>query len=398
MPRDSTWSAARRMRSSFPSGRTTWASVARARATRSCSNINGVTAPAAPTSSPPRSASRSGSSAASSRVAAARSLRADAVVIRPSTRPSAVATAMVPSGAAMIGSRTSRPAMRRSTCGERRKPPLSTTPESVGSVRAWWARSTPRTTSSRSPGTMTTAPSKSRSMTCGIDMAATRRPRLSRSSRSASPWTRMPSHAVTRSATVGARSRAVSGRGHTGTAPNRSRRADRRASRPSPGTWLTTTPATWAWPSRAATTAADALDASSRASRSRAGTTRTIGVPRSAAIRALVPNSVGAATSVKSDPTTSTASCPAATAWYRSTTVSRAAAGSAWRASCVTPQPRSGRRSVGACWSSTRSSSSVAPSRTMGRKTPTRACRRASRATSPTATADFPDRASVPAR
>ena len=45
IPRESTWSAARRMRSSAPSGSTMWAPAARARSTRSCSNISGVTAP-----------------------------------------------------------------------------------------------------------------------------------------------------------------------------------------------------------------------------------------------------------------------------------------------------------------------------------------------------------------
>ena len=74
-------------------------------------------------------------------------------------------------------------------------------------------------------------------------------------------------------------------------------------------------PATWAWFCRAAATAADALAASSRASRSRAGATSTSGVPRSAAMVALVANSVGAATSVKSEPTTSTTSWPCAIAW-----------------------------------------------------------------------------------
>ena len=318
IPRESTWSAARRMRSSAPSGSTMCAPAARARSTRSCSNISGVTAASLPsdaaTPSPTR-ASRWGSSVRSKSATAARSLRADSAVMRPSTRPRADATAIVPGSADTIGSRTSRPATSRSTCGESWKPPLSTTPDRVGRVRAWWASSTPSTTSSRSPGTMTVAPSKSRSMTCGIDIAATSRPRLSRSSSSASPCTSVPSQAAIRSATVGARSNGASGTAHTGTDPSRARTASTTASRWASGTWLTTMPATWAWFCRAAATAADALAASSRASRSRAGATSTSGVPRSAAMVALVANSVGAATSVKSDPTTSTTSWPCAIAW-----------------------------------------------------------------------------------
>ena len=62
------------------------------------------------------------------------------------------------------------------------------------------------------------------------------------------------------------------------------------------------------------------------------------------------------------------------------------------------PRLVGGPASVGASWSSTRSSSSGPPPRTIGRNTPTRACRRANRATRPTATADLPDLASVPAR
>ena len=58
----------------------------------------------------------------------------------------------------------------------------------------------------------------------------------------------------------------------------------------------------------------------------------------------------------------------------------------------------SGARSVWASWSSTRNNSSLPPAWTTGRKTPTRPCRRVSRLTSPTATADLPERASVPAR
>ena len=315
MPRDSTWSAARRMRSSAPSGSTMWAPEARARSTRSCSNISGVTAPSAALTPSPSRASRSGSSAWSSSATAARILRADSAVMRPSTRSSADATAIVPCWADTIGSRTSRPAISRSTCGESWNPPLSTTPDRVGRVRAWCASSTPSTTSSRSPGTITVAPSNSRSMTCGIDIAATTRPRLSRSSSSASPCTRVPSQAATRSPTVGARSSGASGSDQSGTAPMRPRTAVTTSPRWASGTWLSTRPATCAWFARAAATAAAELAASSRRSRSRAGATSTRGVPRSAAILALVANSVGATTSVKSDPTTSTTSWPCAMAW-----------------------------------------------------------------------------------
>ena len=244
MPRASTRSAASRMRSSAPSGSTTCADASRARSTRSCSNIRGVTAPSAAGVPSPTTAPRSPASSTSA--TAALTLRSDVTVIRPSTEPRAVAVAMVPPSVATTGSRMPSPATSRSTCGESAKPPLRTTPESEGSVVDWWASSTPRSTSSRSPGTMTTPSSTSRSMTWGIDMAATTRPEHSRSSSAASPWTRVPSHAAMRSPTVGERSSGTSGRAHAGTTPSRSWRAAVTARAASSGTWLTTTPATCA--------------------------------------------------------------------------------------------------------------------------------------------------------
>ena len=156
------------------------------------------------------------------------------------------------------------PSISRATWREGSKPPLRTMPDSDGKVLARCASSAASRTSSRSPGQITVAPSTSRSRTCGMDIAATMRPRHSRSSRSASPCTSVPSQAAIRSATVGARSNGASGSAQTGTvraAPNAPRST---ASRRPSGTWLTTMPATWAWFCRAAETAADALAASSR--------------------------------------------------------------------------------------------------------------------------------------
>ena len=84
-------------------------------------------------------------------------------------------------------------------------------PDTWGKLADRWAMSTPRTTSGRSPGVITTAPSKSRSSTLGIVIAATSRPVTSRLSRSSSPLTSVPWHTFIRSPSDGALSSASSG-------------------------------------------------------------------------------------------------------------------------------------------------------------------------------------------
>ena len=68
-----------------------------------------------------------------------------------------------------------------------------------------------RTTSGRSPGVTTTAPSNSRSRTLGIVIAATTNPVASRDSSAGSPRTRDAPQAVARSLNDGALSSGSSG-------------------------------------------------------------------------------------------------------------------------------------------------------------------------------------------
>ena len=271
------------------------APATRAASTRRCSNISGVTVPSPAVATGPSSASAS--RPRSTIATAASSLRVDSGVRRPRAAPSLVAVVIVPPSVAMTGMTTSRPSISRSTCGVSGNPPLRTMPESIGKVLDRCASSTPSTTSSRSPGTITTPPSMSRSSTCGIVIAATTRPVLSRSSHWASPWTSRPSQASIRSLTVGARSSGVSGRACTGTRTLADTEAAV-ASRSSWSTWLATTPVTWAWTPRAAATAISAMVATSSGSCPWAGTTSSSLEPRFAATAALTENSVGAETSV----------------------------------------------------------------------------------------------------
>ena len=76
------------------------------------------------------------------------------------------------------------------------KPPLSTMPAICGKFADTWAVSTPSTTSGRSPGVTTTAPSKRRSSTCGSVIAATTIPVVSWDSSDSSPLTRVPPQAA----------------------------------------------------------------------------------------------------------------------------------------------------------------------------------------------------------
>ena len=74
-------------------------------------------------------------------------------------------------------------------------PPLRTMPDICGKFADTWAVRTPRTTSGRSPGATTTAPSNSRSSTLGIVIAATTTPVASCASSRSSPLISVPSQA-----------------------------------------------------------------------------------------------------------------------------------------------------------------------------------------------------------
>ena len=120
--------------------------------------------------------------------------------------------AWVPRSVATIGMVAPMPSSSRATCGASGMPPFRTMPEICGNVADTWAVSTPSTISGRSPGVITTAPSNSRSSTCGSVIAATTKPVASRASSEASPLTSVPSQAAIRSATDGALRIGSSGR------------------------------------------------------------------------------------------------------------------------------------------------------------------------------------------
>ena len=157
------------------------------------------------------------------------------------------------------------------------------------------AVSTPSTTSGRSPGVTTTAPSKSRSSTCGSVIAATTMPVLSCDSSDSSPLTRVPSQAAIRSATDGALSSGSSGSANAGTPCPSS--ALTTASR-SPSALFATMANSVPWLAFSSLTARSAAVLMPSSVRSWALSTSSTGLPRLAASRALNENSVGAPTSV----------------------------------------------------------------------------------------------------
>ena len=111
----------------------------------------------------------------------------------------------------MIGIVVRSPSMRRPTWGASGMPPLRTIPDIRGKFADTWAVRTPRTTSGRSPGTTTTAPSNSRSRTLGRVIAATTKPVASCASSRSSPLTIVPAQAAIMSPTEGAWSSGSSG-------------------------------------------------------------------------------------------------------------------------------------------------------------------------------------------
>ena len=109
--RRSRMSAARRIRSSSPSGSTMWRRSAIASSSTLCSNISGVTTEVRATSRPFISSSPSTCSAKSVRAVAI--LRGESLSRRPRRLVSAVEVAWVPRSVAMIGSATSSPSSSR---------------------------------------------------------------------------------------------------------------------------------------------------------------------------------------------------------------------------------------------------------------------------------------------
>jgi hypothetical protein len=103
------------------------------------------------------------------------------------------AVSYVPRSVVMIGTFEASPSRSRVTDSGSSNPPLSTTPEMEGNVPDASASSVARSTSERSAGMITTAPSSRRGSTFTIDMPATTTARASRVSRSGSPDSTSPS-------------------------------------------------------------------------------------------------------------------------------------------------------------------------------------------------------------
>ena len=193
------------------------------------------------------------------------------------------------------------------------------TPASAGSVPEAVARSTPSSTSARSPGVITTTPSDSRSSRFGSVIGHHEADRLAPRS-SGSPAITSPRRL--------ARPRRPSAPS-TGRPPGR-RRPARPAGEPATSsaasgrTRLATTATTVQSAARMAASATPTAASTSSALRASPETTHRTGSPRLTAIRALKASSPAAPTSAKSVPTTRTPSQQAASARKRATTSSSA--------------------------------------------------------------------------
>ena len=282
-PRRSSRSAARRMRSSSPSGSTMCRRRPAATSTSWCSNISGVTAVVRDTSSRSSRATPSTCWANSARAAAI--FRGELTVSRPRTEVSAAEVSWVARSVAMIGMVAPMPSSSRATWAGSSMPPFRTIADTCGKFAERWAISTPSTTSGRSPAVTTTAPSKRRSSTFGIVIPATSRPSTSRSSRAGSPETSVPSQAGIRSATDGAESSGSLGIAYAGTSARVSAVATPAGS--GAVTRLATTANSVAWFAEIAPVAMSARVTRSSAVRSAPLSTSRIGELRFAAILAL---------------------------------------------------------------------------------------------------------------
>ena len=207
--RRSSVSAARSTRSSVPSGSTMCFLASRARSSSVYSNISGVTASERATS---KRSSRSSPSTWSSNTASALViLRGVSRAIAPSRAPARTAVSNVPCRVSTTGSIVGKPSSGRRIVSGGRSPPVSTIPAGEGSTDDACANSAASTTSARSPGVISTAPSSMRSIRFGSVIAATVRCSASRPSSSASPAITSPSQAAATWPTVGAISRSISG-------------------------------------------------------------------------------------------------------------------------------------------------------------------------------------------
>ena len=223
-------------------------------------------------------------------------LRGESFCRRPRTDVSARVVSLVSIEVATIGMVVPRPSISLVTWAGRPNPPLSTIPVMFGKFADTWAVSTPSTTSGRSPGVTTTAPSKSRSSTCGSVIAATTTPVASWVRSDSSPLTRWPWQARIRSATEGALRSGSSGIANAGTwCPSSDFTT---SSSPSGSARLATMANSAPWLARSSLVARSAAVRTSSGVRSWAFRTRSTGLPRLAAIFALKENSVGAPTSV----------------------------------------------------------------------------------------------------
>ena len=257
IPRESTWSAARRMRSSAPSGSTMCAPAARARSTRSCSNISGVTAPLGGTDPVADERVEVGVVGLVDERHGARILRADSAV-------------MPPLDAVERGRDRHRPLTGRHD----RQPHVEAVDQQVDLRREL------EPTVEHHPGQRRQGAGMVREKHAEHDVVSVtrhdhggtleepvddvrhrhRRDDAGRGSRGraaprhrARACRRRPSRGRPRSAPAAGRPRAAPDRHRCRAAP---RTSSSTSSCPPSGTWLTTTPATWAWPARAAETAA----------------------------------------------------------------------------------------------------------------------------------------------
>ncbi len=183
--------------------------AARARSSSSYSNISGVTASERATST--RESRSSPSTYSSNTASAFVILRGVSRAITPSRAPASVAASYVSCSVSTTGSIVGKPSSGRRNVSDGRSPPVSTMPAGEGSSLDACANSAASSTSARSPGVISTAPSSMRSIRFGSVIAATVRCSASRPSSSASPAMISPSHAAATWPTVGAISRSISG-------------------------------------------------------------------------------------------------------------------------------------------------------------------------------------------
>ena len=160
-PRRRRVDAALRIRSSSPSGRTMCCFGERARSRSAYSNMSGVTTSVEATLKIWRSASQS--TCFSKRALAVSTLSDESRVSRPRVFEQRVAASKVPRSQEMTGRLEFIPERSRRIASVGWKPPLMITPASVGNPAAPCAAWTARRASARSPGVMTTRPSRSRS-------------------------------------------------------------------------------------------------------------------------------------------------------------------------------------------------------------------------------------------